>query len=371
MTIAVLALLIWVWLLACRGAFWRTGPFLPPCPPGEWSPVDVVVPARDEADLIAASVGSLLAQEYRGPLRVVLVDDGSGDGTGAIARGLAGRHALKIIDGVARPRGWAGKTWAMHQGVAETDAPFVMLTDADIVHAPNHVASMVAQADATGADMVSEMVALHCESLAERALIPAFVYFFALLYPFAWVNDGLRATAAAAGGSVLIRRAALARIGGIAAISGALIDDVALARAVKRGGRIWLGHSVLARSIRPYPAFADIWRMVSRSAYVQLGFSPVLLLGTVIGMALVFLAPPASVLFGGSWAMRIVGFAGWALMSVSFVPTLRRFRCALAWSPALPLIACFYIAATIGAAVSHYRGNGVAWKQRTYTERRA
>jgi hypothetical protein len=342
-TIAALALLAWIWLLARRGAFWRTGPVLPPCPPGEWSPVDVVVPARDEADVIAASVGSLLTQDYRGPLRLVLVDDGSGDGTGAVARGLMGRHALKIVDGVPRPRGWAGKTWAMHQGVAETDAPYVMLTDADIVHAENHVASMVAQADATGADLVSEMVSLNCESFAERALIPAFVYFFALLE----------------------------RIGGIAAIAGALIDDVALARAVKRGGRIWLGHSVLARSIRPYPTFKDIWRMVARSAYVQLNYSPLLLLGTVIGMAIVFLGPPAATLFGGSWSIRLVGLAGWALMSVSFVPTLRRFRCSLAWLPALPLIACFYMAATVGAAVAHYRGQGVAWKRRTYAERRA
>ncbi|HEX3346749.1 MAG TPA: glycosyltransferase [Acetobacteraceae bacterium] len=370
MIAAAVALLAWLWLIAFRGRFWQAGPILPAMTPERAPPVDVVVPARDEAEVVARSIGSLLAQDYAGRLRVVLVDDDSGDRTAEIARGLPGTDRLVVIRGAPRPRGWAGKLWAVHQGVAETDAPLVLLTDADIVHDPAHVATLVAQAERSGADLVSEMVALNCTSIAERALVPAFVYFFALLYPFAWVNDGLRATAAAAGGTVLIRRPVLERIGGIAAIRGALIDDVALAASVKRGGRLWLGHSALARSIRPYPRFADIWRMVARSAYVQLRLSPVLLVGMTVGLALLFLVPPAAAIFGGG-STRWLGLAAWALMAASFLPTLRRFRLSPLWAPILPAIACFYMAATIGSAVDHHRGRGVVWKQRAYTERQA
>ncbi len=209
------------------------------------------------------------------------------------------------------------------------------------------------------------MVALSCESAAERALVPAFVFFFQLLYPFAWVNDPLRATAAAAGGVILIRRRALERIGGIETIRGALIDDVALAATVKKGGRIWLGHSTLARSVRPYPAAADIWRMVARTAYVQLRYSPVLLVATTLGMALTFLVPPLAALFGHG-AARWIGLAAWAGMAIVYVPTLRRFRRSLLWAPLLPGVALFYMAATIGSALNHMRGRGVAWKGRAY-----
>jgi hopene-associated glycosyltransferase HpnB len=201
-------------------------------------------------------------------------------------------------------------------------------------------------------------------------LVPAFVYFFQLLYPFARVNDGLNATAAAAGGTVLIRGHALARIGGIAAIKGALIDDVALATAVKRGGRIWLGHSTLARSIRPYPGIGDIWRMVTRSAYVQLKYSPVLLVLTTLGLALVFLAPPLAALFAHH-AARWIGLAAWVTMAATFLPTLRRFRLSWVTAPLLPAIAAFYMAATIMAAIDHHRGRGVVWKRRAYTEHAA
>jgi hopene-associated glycosyltransferase HpnB len=212
------------------------------------------------------------------------------------------------------------------------------------------------------------MVALNCESLAERALVPAFVYLFAMLYPFSWVNDAHRTTAAAAGGTVLIRRRALERIGGIAAIRDSLIDDVALATAVKRGGRIWLGHSRLARSIRRYPGFADIWRMVARSAYVQLHYSPLLLVLTTLGLALVFLVPPLAALIGQG-AARLFGLAAWAVMAATFAPTLRRFGLSLLWAPALPAIACFYAAATMGSAIDHHRGRGVVWKRRAYGEK--
>ena len=369
--VAAAALIAWIYLAVFHGRFWQAGPSLDAAVPASFPNVAVVVPARDEAAHVADSIGSLLAQEYDGRLSVILVDDASTDATGSIARALAdpgGR--LRVIDGAARPEGWAGKLWAVHQGVAASDAEWLLLTDADIVHAPAHVATLVAQAARAGAAMVSEMVALRCESFAERALIPAFVYFFQLLYPFARVNDPGDRMAAAAGGTVLIRRTALARAGGIMAIRGALIDDVALARLVKPGGPIWLGHSALARSVRPYPAFGDVWRMVARSAYVQLRHSPLTLVGTTLGLALVFLAPPVTTLFGTGWE-RGLGLLAWAAMAATFLPTLRRFRMSPLWAPLLPAIATFYMAATIGSAIDHHRGRGVVWKNRAYTERQA
>ncbi len=368
--LAVATLLAWLYLATLHGGFWRDGARLSASRPARLPPVAAVVPARDEADLVAASLGSLLAQDYAGPFRVVLVDDGSGDGTAGIARALPGAARLTVLEGAPRPPGWAGKLWAVHQGLATTDEDYLLLTDADIVHDPGHVSALVAQAERRGADMVSEMVALNCESLAERALVPAFVYLFALLYPFAWVNDARRATAAAAGGTVLIHRRALDRIGGIAAISGALIDDVALARTVKRGGPIWLGHARLARSIRPYPRFADIWRMVARSAYVQLRYSPFRLLLTTLGLMLVFLLPPVAAVFGHG-AARFCGLAAWMIMAATFLPTLQRFGLSPLWAPALPAIAFFYLAATIGSAIDHHRGRGVVWKRRTYAGKSA
>jgi hopene-associated glycosyltransferase HpnB len=241
----------------------------------------------------------------------------------------------------------------------------LLLTDADIVHDPRHLSALVARAEQDDLDLVSEMVALACDSTAERALVPAFVYFFQLLYPFAWVNDPLSPTAAAAGGTILVRRRAMARIGGIAAVRGALIDDVALARAVKRGGRIWLGHSDLARSVRPYPDFASIWHLVARTAYVQLGYSPLLLVATTLGMALTFLAAPAAALLDHG-AARWLGVLAWGGMAWSYLPTLRRFGRSPAWAVALPAVAGFYMAATIGSAVDYHRGRGVRWKQRDY-----
>jgi len=371
--IAALALLAWAWLLALHGRFWQSGPALAPMRPTHAPPVAIVVPARDEAAVIGRSLASLLAQDYPDSFRVVLVDDSSQDATASIARALtptvAGAERLTIISGRPRPAGWAGKLWAVHQGIAATDEPLVMLTDADIAHDPAHLATLVAQHERTGCDLVSEMVRLNTTSLAERALIPAFVYFFQLLYPFARVNDPLSATAAAAGGTVLVTRAALARIGGIPAIADRLIDDCALAAKVKQGGRIWLGHSDLARSIRPYPGPASIWAMVARSAYVQLRHSPLLLLGTLLGLALVFLAPPALALFAEG-NQRLAGLLAWAAMAATFLPTLRRYGQARLWAPLLPLVALFYMAATLAAAWSHHFGQGVAWKGRAYASGR-
>jgi hopene-associated glycosyltransferase HpnB len=362
---SVLVLLIWVYLLVGHGRFWQAGPVLPAVRPDLTPPVAVVVPARDEAAVIEASVRSLLAQDYGGPLRVIVVDDGSSDGTGRVVRAI-GDARLTVISGAPRAAGWSGKLWAVSQGVAEAGvAGLVLLTDADIVHEAGHVSALVAAIERSGCDLVSEMVRLRCDSVAERALVPAFVFFFQLLYPFAWVNDGLKATAAAAGGTILIRRRALLRIGGIESVRGALIDDVALAAAVKKGGKIWLGHADLACSVRPYPSVGDIWRMITRTAFVQLRYSLSLLLLTTLGMVVVWLLPPALALFGHGMAAWC-GLAAWLMLAASYLPTLHRFGRSLLWAPLLPLVAAFYMAATIGSAVNHYLGRGVAWKGRAY-----
>jgi hopene-associated glycosyltransferase HpnB len=206
---------------------------------------------------------------------------------------------------------------------------------------------------------------LHCEKPIEFALVPAFVFFFQLLYPFAWVNDPGNRVAAAAGGTVLLRTDALRRAGGLEAMRGALIDDVTLARRIKASGRIWLGHSWLATSIRPYETAAEIWRMVARCAYVQLGYSPAKLVGTVAGMVLVWLLPPLLTVFGHGLS-QCLGLIAWAAMTVSYLPTLKRFGLSLLWAAALPAVAVFYTAATLGSAVDHYSGRGVVWKQRAY-----
>jgi hopene-associated glycosyltransferase HpnB len=368
-TLTGLALLIWLYLLLAHGRFWQSGPHLVPARPVQSPSVAIIVPARDEAPVIGATLRSLLAQDYAGPLRIILVDDGSTDRTAAIARTMEGSErgrSLTILDGQPRPAGWSGKLWAIAQGVAETgDAELILLTDADIVHDRQHVATLVAQAELGDFDLVSEMVTLNCQSWAERALVPAFVFFFQLLYPFAWVNDPLRATAAAAGGTILLRRRALTRIGGVDAVRGALIDDVALAAAVKRGGRIWLGHSTQARSVRPYPGLVDIWRMVARTAYVQLHFSPILLAATILAMGLTFLVPPYAALCVPGLP-RWLGWLAWGAMAAAYHPTLHRFQRSPFWAPALPAVAAFYLAATIGSAVNHYAGHGVTWKGRAY-----
>lgn len=375
--LAAFSLLIWLYLWFGHGGFWQFGPVLPTLPsradrstPAHARAVPsvaIVIPARDEAPLIANTLRSLLAQDYDGPFRVVLVDDGSSDGTAQIAAGLDDPR-LTVISGAARPAGWSGKLWAVQQGVAEAgDVELLLLTDADILHEPGHLTALVAQAERLDLDLVSEMVELACESWAERALVPAFVFFFQLLYPFAWVNDGLRGTAAAAGGTILIRQRALQRIDGVECVRDALIDDVALAAAVKKGGRIWLGHATLARSVRPYPRVADVWRMVTRTAYVQLRYSPLLLVATTLAMLLTWIVPPVATLIGHGMAFWF-GLIAWIVLAMSYLPTLRRFGRSPLWAPFLPLVAAFYMAATIGAAANHYRGRGVAWKGRAYQE---
>jgi hopene-associated glycosyltransferase HpnB len=360
--IALLGLLVWLYLIFAHGKYWSSEPQLQPGSPGELPEVDIVIPARDEAETIGPVIASLVAQDYAGPFRITLVDDNSTDGTAAAA-GAAPN--LRVIRGQPKPQGWSGKLWAVSQGVAATTAPVLLLTDADIVHDKRHLSSLVARLLEPQTLMVSEMVRLNCTSLAERALVPAFVYFFQMLYPFAKVNDPRSTVAAAAGGTVLIRREALERIGGIESIKQALIDDVTLAKAVKKVGLIYLGHSGLATSIRAYPQFADIWQMISRTAFTQLRYSLGLLLLTLLGLTLVWLVPLGAVVLGTGWSFAC-GLAACSLAAISYLPTLRRYRLNPLWSLALPLIAVFYMAATVGSALAHWFGSGSNWKKRAY-----
>jgi len=324
--------------------------------------VDVIVPARDEVETIGPVIASLVAQDYAGDFRVTLVDDNSTDGTAAAT---APASNLRVIQGEPKPAGWSGKMWAVAQGVAASSAPVLLFTDADIVHDPRHLSSLVGRLTQPRVEMVSEMVRLNCESFAERALVPAFVYFFQMLYPFGRVNNPRSSVAAAAGGTVLIRRETLDRIGGIAAIKDALIDDVTLAAAVKKVGPIYLGHSGLAASVRPYPHFVDIWRMVSRTAFTQLRYSFLLLLLTLVGLTVVWLVPIAEVMFGSGSGFAC-GLTAFVLAAGSYIPTLRRYGRNPLWSLTLPLIALFYMAATVGSALKHWFGAGANWKSRAY-----
>jgi hopene-associated glycosyltransferase HpnB len=365
--IAAVSLVIWLYLFFAHGKFWASAPELPPAVPAEFPDVDIIVPARDEAATIGPVIASLLAQDYAGKYRITLVDDNSTDGTAALAGNAPN---LRVICGQPKPAGWSGKLWALSQGIAASTAPVLLFADADIVHDPRHLSSLVARLVQPGVDMVSEMVRLNCTSLAERALVPAFVYFFQMLYPFARVNDPLSKVAAAAGGTVLIRREALERIGGIDAIKDTLIDDVSLAKAVKTSGRsagasIYLGHSGLATSIRPYPGFPDLWRMISRTAFTQLRYSALLLALTLAGLTLVWLVPALEVIFGHGWPFWS-GLAAFSLAAGSYLPTLARYRQNRLWSLALPLIALFYMAATLGSALNHWLGRGASWKNRAY-----
>jgi hopene-associated glycosyltransferase HpnB len=271
------------------------------------------------------------------------------------------------------PPGWTGKLWAINEGLEEierrADKPeLILLTDADIVHHATNLRELAARIEA-GVDLASLMVKLRAESLAERFMIPAFVFFFEMLYPFSWIRDPAKRTAGAAGGCVLVRREVLRRIGGIAAIHGEIIDDCALGRAVKEGGPIWLGLSGQTRSLRRYPALGDIWRMVARTAYAQLGYSPVVLAATVLGLALTFVAPVAVSLSGGGSAM--LGLAAWAAMAVAYLPTLRLYGRSPGWAPLLPLIAIVYMAATLDSARRHWLGKGAEWKGRIQQQSRA
>lgn len=366
--IAALSCLIWLYLIGARGMFWR---MVVPSAPGLGSAsaarIAIIVPARNEADVVAQTIQSLLAQDYPGPLHIIVVDDQSSDETAALVRDVAFEHGERVtmIASAPLPAGWTGKMWALAQGVERASAfapDYFLFTDADIAHAPQSVSSVVALAQAGNHDLVSMMVTLRCESFAERALIPAFVFFFFMLYPPAWVNSKMHKTAAAAGGDILVRRAALAGIGGVAAIRHALIDDCAMAREIKRTGSIWLGLTKNARSIRPYVSFGVIGRMISRNAFYQLNHSVWLLIGTMIGLAVTYVAPPVLLFFGG-WA-TLFGASAWFLMTSSFMPIVRFYSLSPLWALALPLVAMFYAGATVHSAIQYWLGRGGAWKDR-------
>ncbi|MPY69165.1 MAG: glycosyltransferase [Alphaproteobacteria bacterium] len=377
-TIALVALLAWIWLLTMRGGFWRADRRLPAAAPpaGPRLAICAIIPARDEAATVAAAARSLLDQDYPGPLTVVVVDDGSSDGTAAAAReAAAGDARLEVFPGAALPDGWTGKLWAMAQGVdyaghVAPDARWLLLTDADIAHDPHNLRRLVAKGEAEGLDLVSLMVRLVCDSAWERLLIPAFVFFFQKLYPFRWVDDRARRTAAAAGGCMLVRRDALARIGGIASIRGSVIDDCALAAAIKRsGGAVWLGLTETTRSLRGYRDLAGIWDMVARSAYVQLRHSPLLLAGTLAGMAVLYLAPPTATLAGlvaGDPLTAVSGAAGWVLMALAWGPTLALYGLGRWRGALLPVAGLLYGAMTLDSAWRSWRGRGAGWKGRHY-----
>jgi len=372
--LGVIPLIIWLHLTFGRGFYWlarERDDRREPAEPAVWPSVVAVVPARDEADVIARSIGSLLVQDYPGSFRVILVDDQSDDGTAAIAAqtavSLGADERLEMMGGRPLPSGWTGKLWALSQGgerASEEAAPdYLLLTDADIGHRPENLRHLVARAEADRLTLAALMVRLHCETPAERLLIPAFVYFFQMLFPFAWVNDPRRKTAAGAGGCMLVRREALEAVGGIASVRAEIIDDCALATRLKAQGPIWLGLTLRARSLRPYRTVGEIGKMVSRSAYAQLGYSPVILAGTVLGMVLTYLTAPAMFVFGHGWP-RLAGALAWLLMAVSFQPMLRLYGRSPLWGLALPVIGAMYTVFTIQSALQVWRGKGGHWKGR-------
>ncbi len=360
--------LIWLYLVFLRGMFWRLREHgLAPRPPVA-SRVGIVIPARDEAQTIGHTIASLTAQDFAGPVHIFLVDDHSVDATAEIARASAASDLLTFAAAAPLAAGWTGKTWAMAEGVRQAESfqpDYVLFSDADIVHSPDGIAQLVARAEAGGYDLVSWMVKLRSETFAERALIPAFVFFFFMLYPPAWTESARHKTAGAAGGCILLRWTALARIGGIAAIRGELIDDCALAKAVKStGGKLWLGVTSKTASIRGYGTFGEIGRMISRTAFWQLRHSVVLLLGTIVGMFVTYMLPVLVLLTGRPTTMAL-GALAWILMMAAYTPSLRFYRLSPLWAPALPLVAVFYTGATIYSAIRYWTGRGGEWKGRT------
>ncbi len=371
--ISGVALAVWTVLVLGRGFFWWPAREQSFPSPQRWPSVVAVVPARNEAAVVGDAVRSLVTQVYPGEFRVVVVDDHSDDATAetalTAARAAGRADRLRAVGARSLPPGWTGKLWALSEGVRQvsedqvsTSPDLFLFTDADIAHHPTNLAELVSRLEAEQRDLVSLMVLLRCRSIAERLLIPAFVYFFAMLYPFSWSNDRRRRTAAAAGGCVLMRASAYRRIGGFGTIRSALIDDCALAREVKREGSIWLGLTQRTRSLRPYADLSDVWNMVARSAYTQLGYSPLALVGTILGLGIVFLAPPLLLFVGGTAAQ--MGGAAAALMVASYLPMIRYYGLSPFWAVLLPISALIYLGATFDSAWRHWRGVGGQWKGR-------
>ncbi|MBK1989413.1 glycosyltransferase [Sphaerospermopsis aphanizomenoides BCCUSP55] len=388
----ILSLAIWLFLLLFWGQFWRVDQQLETSKDIAYKvstkqslpTVCVVVPARNEADVIPISLRSLLLQDYPGNFQVFLVDDQSTDGTANFAQGVAYAvdklEQLHIVSSTDLPIGWTGKLWAMEQGVQaavemfpETSLQlpdYLLFTDADIEHDISNLHRLVTKAEAQNLDLVSIMVRLRCQSFWEQLLIPAFVFFFQKLYPFHWVNNPKKSTAAAAGGCILIRTETLQKIGGLQVIHQALIDDCSLAKAVKsHQGKIWLGLSSLTSSLRPYDSLETIWNMVARSAYTQLNYSPFLLVGSVLGMTLVYIIPVLGIFLGlilGSWPIILTGLLTWLFMTFAYFPIIRFYKCSAWLAFCLPIIAFLYTLMTLDSANRHWQGKGGAWKGRVY-----
>lgn len=374
-----LSLAIWLFLILFWGNFWQADQRInPDAPtPESYPTVWAIVPARDEAEAISNSVTSLLSQSYPGQLSVIVVDDNSSDRTSEIAQETASKlgqqENLKVISGKPLATGWKGKLWAMHQGVEYAGAhspDYLLFTDADISHDLDNLTQLVTKAETEKRDLVSLMVLLRCQSFWEKLLIPAFVFFFQKLYPFPWVNDPRKSMAAAAGGCILISNSALKEIGGIAGIKDALIDDCTLAAAVKsQGHNIWLGLSETTISLRGYDNLKVIWDTIARTAYTQLNYSPLLLVGTIIGMILVYLITPLFLgvgILNSNWLVVSLCILIWILMTGAYFPTIKLYKLSFLWALWLPAIAFLYTLMTIDSAVKYYQGKGGAWKGRTY-----
>ena len=381
LAIAFLSLIAWLFLLLFWGRFWLADRKLEPQTTElEYYPsVCAIVPARNEADVLPISLRSLLTQDYPGVFSVALVDDLSTDGTATVAnqtaRQLSQTNKLHVISGQPLPTGWTGKLWAMKQGIdyaqEQASPDYFLFTDADIQHDPSNLSQLVIKSQKQQCDLVSLMVKLRCDSFWSKLLIPAFIFFFQKLYPFPWVNNPQSNIAAAAGGCILLSRQALEKIGGIATIKDALIDDCALAKAVKsdRSTSIWLGLTDSTSSLRPYDSLSSIWDTVARTAFTQLRYSPWLLLGTLLGMSIVYLVAPITLIVGiltANWLLTLISLLTWFLMSLAYFPTIKLYRLSWLWAFSLPAIAFLYTLMTVDSALRHWRGQGGAWKGRVY-----
>ena len=370
------ALIAWLWLLLFRGSFWRCDQRLKDRYEnlGDWPAVVAVIPARDEAETIEAAVTSLLNQPYSGTLNISVVDDNSSDATAEMVEAIDDDR-VTVITGKPLPENWAGKMWAVAQGIenAETTfpkTPYLLLTDADIEHGQDVLSRLVAKAEGEQLDLVSLMVRLRRRTFWEALLIPPFIYFFQKLFPFPWVNNAARKTAAAAGGCMLVRWSALRRIGGIGRIRNRVIDDCALAAAIKPGGPIWLGLAETSHSLRGYDRLSGIWNMVARTAFVQLKRSNLLVVLSTVGMIFLYLLPPFAFVLGISkmdLSSTVFGAASWSIMAASIIPTLKLYRLNAAYSVLLPIAGALYVAMTVSSAVRDHRGKGGAWKGRNYS----
>ena len=371
----ILCLLIWLYLLLAHGGFWqmqRLGAEAPAAVPQ--AGIAVVIPARNEADVIARAISSLLRQTCAASLHIFVVDDNSSDGTAGVAQKAAvASDQVTVISGSALPAGWSGKLWALQQGVERAlalEPDFLLFTDADIEHASDNVATLLGIAKAGEYDIVSFMVSLQCRSVAEKLLVPAFVFYFLLLYPPLWIRNPRRKAAGAAGGCLLIRPDALARAGGLTAIRQEIIDDCSLARIVKRsGGKVWLGVTQQTHSLRGYGSFGEVEHMVARTAFNQLRHSALLLLLAMAGMLLTYVLPVV-LLFSGSLKLAVLGAVSYAMMCIAYLPTVRLYRVSWVWAITLPFSAVFFMVATIHSGLKYWAGRGGEWKGRAQDKAR-